>query len=570
MVQWGAGEAVIKSLEVEGIEHVFGISGSAIMELFELLDVSTQLTYVGARHEDTSVQMAHGYARSSGRMAVTFCQHGAGLTNQVTGLATALRSHTPILAITAGTPDKHIDKGDRHEIDQLGVVRPVTKWAARVPTAERIPEYVQRAFRTALTAPYGPVVLEIPTDFMSSVIDWDAPESPSEYRATHQSMVDQAAMGEVAELLASAERPIFVVGAGGDDAAAWEHLAALSEQQLVALAATFGHNSAIPVTPLAMGSLARQGSKAAMHALKESDLVVVVGSRLSSNTTVPFYGFPYWPADATVVHVNSDPAQVGLHRSIDVGIVADANAFLSGLRHELDSRGTVDRSGWRSRLLQVKEEWEAERFAQAEPPEQGDGKYIKAPAIYATAGRVLGADALFVTDVGSSTAWAFKMIDYGQPRGLIYTGAMAGVGAGMPGALGAALARPDRPIVAMIGDGAFSMSLPALMTAVEYEIPVRIVITDNQSWGAEKGHQLHYYDGRYIGTDLKNASLVEIARAIGADAVDVTTADELAIELAKEPTRGPRVIVAPADPEDYPYPSERHGKPKHPQRFHYL
>ncbi|CUR58444.1 putative Sulfoacetaldehyde acetyltransferase [metagenome] len=569
-MKWGAGEAVIRSLEIEGVQHVFGISGSAIMELFELLDVSSQLTYVGARHEDTAVQMAHGYARASGRMAVTFCQHGAGLTNQVTGFATALRSHTPMLAITAGTPDAHVGKGDRHEIDQLDVVRPVTKWAARVPTAARIPEYVQRAFRAALTAPYGPVVLEIPTDLLPSVIEWEPPSRPAAYRASHQAMADPAAIDAVADLFSRAQRPVMVVGAGGDDAAVWEHLGALSEGEQIALVTTFGHNSAAPPAPLSLGGLARQGSKAAMRALADADLVVAVGTRLASNTTVPFYGFKYWPEDAIVVQVNSDPDQIGTHRPVDIGIAADAGAFLGALRARLSTCAEVDRTAWRASLLAYKEEWAAERFDEAEPPEQGGGKYIKAPAIYRTVGQVLGDDAIFVTDVGSSTAWAFKMIDYGQPRGLIYTGAMAGVGFGMPGSLGAKLARPDRPVVAMIGDGAFSMTLPALITAVEHQIPVRIVITDNQAWGAEKGHQKHYYDGHYIGTDLRNASLVDIARAIGADAVAVSNVDELAAELKDEPTSGPKVIVAPADPEDYPYPSERHGKPTLPQRFYYL
>lgn len=568
-MKFGAGEAIIRSLEIEGTTHVFGLVGSAIMELFELVDRSPQLTYVGARHEDTSAHMAHGYARASGRMSVVLSQNGAGVTNQVTGYATALRANVPLLGIAGVAPSTHTDTGDRHEIDQLGAMRPVTKWAARVARADRIPEYVQRAYRIALTPPLGPVFLEIPGDMFHESLDWDPPESPANYRATYQSMVDRHAVGAVADMLTDAERPVFILGSGGEDETAWRELAAISEREQVPLTATFGHNSAIPPTPLAIGSLARQGSKAAMHVLADADLVVVLGSRLTPNTTIPYYGFKYWPDDARVVQVDSNPLNVGRHRRLDLGIVADCAQFATALREQMESRTPVDRAAWRSRILEAKAEWEAERPSAAVPAVTDDGSYLNPAAVYETVGKVRGGEGLILADVGSTTSWAFRMLDFGQPKGFMYTGPMAGVGFAMPASLGAKLGRPDRPVVAMIGDGGFSLSLPALITAVEHHIPVQIVICDNQAWGAEKAHQMYYYDRHYVGTDLETTDLVDIAQSIGASAVRVDSTDALADALGDEPTEGPQVIVAPTDPDDYPHPTVRHGARKEPPRFVY-
>jgi thiamine pyrophosphate-dependent acetolactate synthase large subunit-like protein len=462
--------------------------------------------------------------------------------------------------MSGGPGSANVDDNGRHEIDQVAMMRQVTKWSARVPSAERVPEFMQRAFRMANTAPRGPVFLEVPADVLKGSFEWEPPASRTEYRAKYEAMVDPAAIEEAASLIASARRPIFIVGQGGEDEGAWKDLAAISEGSHIALSHTFGHNTAIPNTALAVGGIGRRGSKAAMRLLSESDLVVIVGSRLQRYTRVPYYGFSYWPAKARVMQVNPDPLTVGRHIKVDLGIACDAPKFLRALRERLAKQSSVDRGAWRSRIVAAKAEWEIERWKSAEPATLKDGRYLNPAAVYAAVGKALP-DAIFLNEVGITTQWGFCMINYSSPKGFIYTGSLAGLGFPVPGALGAKLARPDRQVVAMIGDGAFSLSLQALVTAVEHKIAVRYIICDNAAWGAEKSHQMHWFGKHYVGGDLVTGDLVGIAQAIGAVAVRVQTIEALVAELKDEPKDGPKVIIAPADPEDLMEPVTHSGLP---------
>jgi sulfoacetaldehyde acetyltransferase len=559
-MKFTAGEAIVKSLEIEGVTHVFGIIGGNILDVFDLVGRSPHLTYVGTRHEESASHMAHGFARASGRLAACLVQNGAGLTNLTTGFATALKMHAPVLGLTAGPNSANVENDSRHEIDQVATMRALTKWSARVPSAERIPEFMQRAFRVAMTAPHGPVFLEIPTDVLKGEFEWEPPTSKMSYRAAFDAMIDPEAIAEAARLISQASKPVFVVGQGGEDDQAWHDLAAISDNCDIPLCSTFGHNSAIPQTTLALGSIGRRGSKAAMDVLSESDLVVVVGSRLQRYTKVPYYGRSFWPNNARVIQVNSDPLNVGRHIKVDLGIACDAGKFLKGLRANIPTMQAVNRAAWRKRAEAAKSEWEIERQKFAVPATFKDGRYLNPAAVYQTLDNLLPG-AIFVGDVGSTTQWTFCMINYGLPKGFIYTGSLAGLGFGMPGALGAKLARPERQVVGVLGDGAFSLSLPSLITAVEYKIPVRIVICDNAAWGAEKGHQMHWFDRHYVGADLATGDLVAIAQAIGAKAVRIHTVEELAEQLRDEPTDGPIVIIAPTDPDEFPEPVPHAGVP---------
>ncbi len=504
--------------------------------------------------------MANAFVRAGGPMAVCLVQSGSGAANLVSGFASALRMHAPILGMSGAPGSAAVNDAGRHEIDQIAMMGAVTKWSARIPSAQRVPEFMQRAFRIATTAPRGPVFLEVPADVLRGSLEWQPPASTTSYRAKYEAMVDPEAIEEAARLIASAERPFFIVGQGGEDEGAWKDLAAISEASQIPLSHSFGHNTAIPPTALSVGGIGRRGSKAAMHLLSESDLVVIVGSRLQRYTTVPYYGFPYWPAKARVLQVNPDPLTVGRHIQVDLGIACDARKFLAALRPVLGRQPAKDCSAWRARIVAAKAEWEVERWKLAEPPTLKGGRYLNPPAVYAAVGKALP-DAIFLNEVGTTTQWGFCMINYSSPRSFLYTGALAGLGFPMPGALGAKLAKPDRPVVAMIGDGAFSLSLQALMTAVEHKIAVRYVICDNAAWGAEKSHQMHWFDKNYVGGDLVNNDLVDIANSIGAKAMRVKTIDELVAAVKEEPKHRPHVIIAPSDPEDLLEPVAHAGMP---------
>ena len=551
-MRYTTGQAVIKSLEIEGVEQVFGLIGSTTLDLFDLVGRSKSLNFVGSRHEEHSAHMAHGYSRACGKLALILSQNGAGVTNEVTGLVTALKSHVPILAIGGAAPSSHADSDHRHEVDQVAVMRPVTKWAARIPRGDRAPEFMQRAFRTAMTHPRGPVFLEIPTDVLAESFEWEPPKSRNAYRAAFEGMINSEAVEAAAKLISSAERPAFIVGAGGEDDQMWEDLAAISDKHQIMLSSSFGHNSAIPRSSFSVGSIGRGGSRAAMQLLSEADLVAVIGSRLSRYTTVPYYGFEYWPKSAQVIHVEADWTQIGRQRSVDLGIAGDCKEFIARLKKALPEMVAPGRARWQSRIESLKAGWNEERALRTVPAVHNDTGYFEPAAVYARLGETLRKDTIFVNEVGANPASAFSMIDYGSPKGLMYTGTMAGLGFAMPGAIGAKVGQPGRPVVAMIGDGAFSLSLPALISAVEYHVPVQILVFDNACWGAEKSHQQQWFDSYYVGSDLKTADLVGIAKAIGADACRVKNLDELSSAMKDAPITGPRVIVVPTDPNRFP------------------
>lgn len=560
-MKYTAGEALVKSLEIEGVTHVFGIIGGNIMDVFDLVGRSPLLTFVGTRHEEHASHMAHGFARANGKLAVCVVQNGAGTTNLGTGFATALKMHAPVLGITAAPNAAGVDGESRHEIDQVALMRPLTKWSARVPSADRVPEFMQRAFRVAMTAPRGPVFLEIPTDVLKGAFEWTPPASRMAYRATYEAMVDDEAINAAADMIAAAKQPIFLLGQGGEDERAWEALTAISEGSNIPLCTSFGHNSGIPLNaPLSLGSIGRRGSKAAMNMIAEADLVCVIGSRMHRYSKTAYYGKNFWPKNARILHVNSDTLNVGRHIEVDLGIACDAPKFLAALARALPNKKQPDRKAWRERGIAEKAAWETERQKFAEPPTFKDGAYMNPATVYEELSKAVP-NGLFVGDVGSTTQWQFCNIKYALPKSMIYTGALAGLGFGMPGALGAKLACPDRQVVGVLGDGAFSLSLPALITAVEHNIPVRLLVCDNAAWGAEKGHQMHWFDRHFVGANLKTGDLVEICKAIGAKAVRVKTLEELRAALKTDPVDGPIVIIAPTDPEDFPEPVPHAGLP---------
>jgi thiamine pyrophosphate-dependent acetolactate synthase large subunit-like protein len=296
-----------------------------------------------------------------------------------------------------------------------------------------------------------------------------------------------------------------------------------------------------------------------MDVTADADLLVVIGSRLQRYTKVAAFGKAFWPEKVKTIHVISDPLSVGRHIPVDLGIAADARKFLTALRPQLAAARQPDRSDWAARALAAKAAWDEERQKWT-ANKIIKGKYLAPAAIYEAMGKALP-HAIYVGDVGSTTAWTFCMIKYGTPKGFIYTGSLAGLGFGMPGALGAKLGAPDKEVVGVLGDGAFSLSISSLITAVEHKIPVRILVCDNAAWGAEKGHQQHWYGKNYVGADLDTGDLVEISRAMRAKAVRCNSIEELVKELKDAPVDGPKVIVVPTDPDDFPEPTPHGGAP---------
>ncbi len=563
-MQMNGGEAIVQSLLKAGIQQVFGIVGSSVLEVFDLLP-QAGLNYVGVRHEQVAGHMADAYARVTGHPAVCLVQNGAGLTNLVTGVATAYRARSPLIVISGSPTSKQIFTETYQEIDQVHIMKPITKWSQLVNRADRIPEAIQQAMREALNPPFGPAFIDVPRDFLYEVVDVQI-EEPSQFMAMSAYAPNLADVQKAVALLQQAHSPVILAGGGIAWAQASEEVCALASQLSAPICTTYGHNDAVPNDyPWYMGSLGRGGSKAAMEAFKRADVVLALGTRMDAFSFLPYYGEAYFPHHAAIIQVNNDAQQIGKNYPIRLGIVADAKQFALALLAQFNTSGNSMLS-----LQQVqawREAWQREMAHNSKWDGQG---MLSMEAAYAALAEVLPSDTIRTVDIGSSPSFAYSMLSYSKPRTLLPPLGLGGVGFSLPAALGAKLAAPDRQVVALMGDGAFSMSFSALFTAVEYAIPIIAVVFDNSAWGAEKANQQYFYDANYVGTNLKSPDLVQLAATMGVHACSAKNAEEIkqAISRALQQSDSASIIRIPVDPERFPLPARRDALKK-PERHVY-
>jgi sulfoacetaldehyde acetyltransferase len=563
-MQMNGGEAIVQSLVKADIQHVFGIVGSSVLEVFDLLP-QTKLRYIGVRHEQVGGHMADAYARVSGQPAVCLVQNGAGLTNLVTAVATAYRARSPMIVISGSPTSKQLFTEAYQEIDHVHIMHPITKWSHLVNRADRIPEAIQQAVREAVSPPFGPAFVDIPRDFLYEVIDARI-ETPTQFMAANTSAPDQDALEKVIPLLHRAHAPVILVGGGVTWSLAAEEIGTLATRLAAPICTTYGHNDAIPNDhPWFLGSLGRGGSKAAMAAFRQADLILALGTRMDPFSFLPYYGEPYFPQQAAIIQVNNDPRQLGKNYPLTVGLVADVKQFAQALLAQISLPGNS-----RISLHQVQEwrsAWQQEMAVNSQWSGQG---FLSMEAAYAALANVLPANAIRTVDIGSSPSFAYSMLSYSGPRTLLPPLGLGGVGFSLPAALGAKLAAPDQPVVALMGDGAFSMSFSALFTAVEYAIPIIGIVFDNAAWGAEKANQQYFYDANYVGTNLQSPDLVRLASVMGVNACSAETPADIkeAVLAALQRKEQASIIRIPVDPERFPLPARRDALKK-PERHVY-
>lgn len=555
LMELNGGEQVVASLERSGIRLGMGIVGSSILEVFDLLPQSA-IQYVGVRHEQVAGHMADAYARVSRQPAACLVQNGAGLTNLVTGVATAWRARSPMVVVSGSPTSAQLFTDTYQEIDHVHIMRPITKWSHLVNRPDRIAEAVHEAVRIATTPPYGPTFVDIPRDFLYEVANItvrDREQVVPHVRPEPTRRDLDAAL----RLLQQATHPVILAGGGvawADAGAAVGHLAEVIHAPVCT---TYGHNDAVASAhPWYLGSLGRGGSKAAMEAFRQADLVLAIGTRLDPFTFLPYYGDAYVPASVRILQVNNNPQDLGRSRPIECGVYADAAAFSEALAGAL-GQNPVRSAYTLEQLERWRTSWREELSHSAEWA--GDGNPLTMEAAYQGLARTMPDNVICTADIGSSPSFAYSMLSYSGPVSLLPPLGLGGVGFSLPAALGAKLAAPNRPVVALMGDGALSMSLPALFTAHEHRIPITAVVFDNRAWGAEKANQQYFYDAHYVGTNLDTPNLTTLAQAMGIDAVTADTPDAVAEALreASQQNDVAHVIRIPVDPERFPLPARR-------------
>ena len=558
MARMTSSEALVETLRTEGVTVCPGIVGSAFMDALDLFP-DAGIRFVPVRHEQTAAHMADAYARVTGRPSVCIGQNGPGVTNMVTSMAAAYHAHSPVLLLApaAGSSAKYLD--GFQEIDQMAILRAVTKFQVEVNRPDRMAELVRLALRHAV-ALRGPVHVDIPRDYLYGEADFEILE-PQRYRADRRGAGDEQALDRAAQVLAGARNPVLISGMGVIDADAIEDVKALAERLDAPVATSYLHNDAFPADhELAVGPIGYQGSKAAMRALQEADVILALGTRLSYFGTLPQYGIDYFPEDAKIVQVDIDYQQIGRRWPVEVGIIGDARAAAQAIQRRLQARdgevtGNAER---RARIARLNEAWDRELSERA----SSEATPISPQRGLAELASALTPETIVTTDIGNICSAANSHLRFTQPRTFLAALTFGNCGFAYPAALGAKLARPDSPVVAVVGDGAWGMSLHETMTAVEEGLDVTAVVFNNQQWGAEKRNQVDFYADRFVGTNIGHArggfNFTEIARAMGAQATRVTDPNDLRDAYrAAISTDQPAVVEVMVDPEELVEPFRR-------------
>lgn len=544
-------EAFVETLIAEGITLVPGIVGSAYMDALDLFEPAG-IRFLPVAHEQNAIHMADGYARITNRPSFAISQNGPGITNFVTAVAAAYWAHTPMVFCTPSAGSMGVGLGGFQETEQLPIFSKMTKWQVQVNRPERMAELLRRAFYIA-KAEMGPVQVDVPRDYFYGQIETEIYPSQTLQRGPGSS----EQINEAAKALSEATFPVIVTGGGVVQGDAVAQARALAEHLTAPVVCSYLHNDAFPAShELAAGPLGYQGSKAAMQLIAEADVVLALGCRLGPFGTLAQYGIDYWPKDAKIIQVDADHRVLGLTKRISLGICGDAaqtaSALLECLR-AIDSK-RARRTDVVAKIAERKKAWndELERISSK------SGEPISPRRALKLISETLPNDAVVTTDIGNISSVANSYLRFEEPRHFFAAMSFGNCGYSFPTALGAKLGRPDLPVVAYIGDGAWGMSLAEVMTAVREQIPVVAIVWNNAEWGAEKRNQIDYYGNRFVGTNLANPDFAAVARAMGADGVRVERETELAGTLRAALASGkPTVINLVVDPQELGEPFRR-------------
>ncbi len=537
--------AILRSLELLGVTDVFGLPGGAIMPFYDELMSSEGIRHILVRHEQGAGHAAEGYASSSGRLGVAIATSGPGATNLVTAIADAHMDSVPLLAITGQVFSTSMGTDAFQEVDIVGITMPITKHSFLVSKPEDIPGTLAAAFQIATTGRPGPVLVDVTKDCQqaSAPFIWPPKIDLPGYRPVTKAHGKQ--IQAAAQLLAEAKRPVLYVGGGVIRAGASAELRELAEKTGAPVVTTLMARGAFPDSHHQnLGMPGMHGTVPAVLALQEADLLISLGARFDDRVT----GKPSeFAPDAKVVHVDIDPAEISKIRFADVPIVGDARDVIADLVVAFDdaaNRQSPDIRDWWQRLDELREQFP---LGYDEP----DDGLLSPQYVIERIGAITGPEGVYAAGVGQHQMWAAQFIKYERPNAWLNSGGAGTMGYGVPAAMGAKVAQPERTVWAIDGDGCFQMTNQELATCTINEIPIKVAIINNSSLGMVRQWQTLFYEGRHSFTDLNTGhdtvmvpDFVKLAEAYGALGIRVTTKEEVdaAIRLANETNDRPVVI----------------------------
>ena len=504
-------QALIASLEAEGVEVIFGYPGGQTIKMYDALYDSTQLRHVLARHEQGAVHEADGYARATGRVGVAFATSGPGATNTVTGIATAYMDSIPLVVITGQVPRAMVGSDSFQESDIVGMTMSVVKHSYLMQSSENIARTVREAFHIAKTGRPGPVLIDVPSDLLDEEVLFEYPDDvniPS-YRPTYRGNVKQTKAA--ARLIADAKRPVLYVGGGVVSSGASAEVTELARSMRIPVVTTLMAKGAVPSSePLNLGLAGMHGSRYASWALDKSDLIIACGARFSDRVTGDINSFA---PEAKVIHIDIDPVEIDKVREAQVPIVGDVKRVVTSLTLELAKIDAhPDTQAW----IELIGEWRKQFPLYDESVGDLPDEVVPEIAMMKLSELLDPETSIVVTEVGQHQMWAAQFIERESPRTFLSSGGLGTMGFGFPAAVGAAFGCPDKTIVCIAGDGSFQMNMQEMATAAINDVPVKVVIVDNRALGMVRQWQTLFYNKRYSASELDSVpDFVKIADAYG-------------------------------------------------------
>jgi acetolactate synthase-1/2/3 large subunit len=550
-MQMNGADAILRSLEAEGVEVMFGIPGGAIMPTYDAMARGTTVRHVLARHEQGAGHMAQGYARASGRVGVAIATSGPGATNLVTPIADAWMDSTPLVCITGQVRSSLIGTDAFQECDITGITMPIVKHSWLVQDASEIPQVMKAAFHVARTGRCGPVLVDVPRDIQEAILDFEYPHTVDLPGWRPPSKVHPLQIREAAARIARAEKPVLYVGGGTLNGEACDELRELAEQCRLPVVTTLMGKGAFPEThELHFGWPGMHGTKWSNLAMNTCDVLVAIGARFDDRVTGKLSAFA---PGATVVHLDIDPAEISKLRDADIPVVGPLKQALAELAKAV--------AGHRVEGMPAPEAWirKIEAWRDEFPLRYGSGtEWLKPQRLMETLHELTaGNDVIFTTGVGQHQMWAMQYLLTDRPRNFITSGGLGTMGYGIPAAIGAKAARPEAKVVCVDGDGCFQMTAQELTTAVLDDLPIVVVLVNNGYLGMVTQWQDMFFDGRrsHVHLTAQLPDYAKLAEAYGGVGMVVESEAELRPTLEEALSLDRTVVVdCRVDPAEQCFP----------------
>ncbi len=545
----------MKVLQEEGVETIFGYPGGAVVDLYDEL-VKTEIQHILVRHEQGAVHAADGYARASGGVGVCLVTSGPGATNTVSGLASAFMDSIPLVVFTGQVPSHLIGNDAFQEVDIVGITRPCTKHNYLVQRVEDLARTIKEAFHIARSGRPGPVLVDLPKDVVQAATNYKPIKNIQlkSYNPTYEPNIKQ--LPKAIKLIKEAKKPVIFTGGGVILSQASKELTQLARKIHAPVTATLMGLGSFPAKdPLWLGMIGMHGTYRANMSSSECDLLIAVGVRFDDRVTGKTDTFA---PKAKIIHIDIDPTSIRKNIPVTIPIVGDCRITLQKLNSLLSKEKMGNLKHKRKSWLNQIEEWKATKPLAYEQKEVIKPQFVVEKLYELTQGK-----AIITTEVGQNQMWAAQYYHFDSPNAFITSGGLGCMGFGLPAAIGAQIAQPDRLVVDIAGDGSIQMNIQEMATATQYNLPVKIVILNNSYLGMVRQWQELFFDGRYACTDLNHApDFVKLAEAYGAVGLRATRPNEVESTLKKGLSiKKPVIMDFVVESEECVYPMVPAGAP---------